>query len=229
MRRDAHALPFRLAHTLVPLLVASAGCQYVSGLDDLESGAGGATGGTSGATTSVTAASTNSSGPSTGPTTTSTGMCNDVPGGPCLPGNQMGCTGAADGCVGTECQVTCNGTTDDPGCNIGGGIGCGPPGSTYDCKILCTASGCGSKTIACNNGMGATCTVRCEGAGACDGTTIQCGTDGCNLECVDGGCTPSTELLCGAGPCNVACMNNPQAPMVTGPSCALDNGCLRAL
>ncbi len=185
-----------LASGLAFVLVA--GCQYVSGLSELETGDSG-TGGTGGG---------------------GGGAC-PKPGAPldCLPQ-----PGKCDGtCAGKVCNVACADGAACPGAEVS----CGDVTDVRsDCTITCGPNGCGGKTIKCPAGPGA-CTVVCDGIPACGMATIECGDGPCRVECSNGGCDPnSTVVQCGGGPCEVVCAmsQGPQSIESTGP-CAVTENC----
>ncbi len=197
----------------IGLIGAVAGCQFVSGLDDLEVGEGGASSQT---TTTSTGTST---GMATGTTGTTMGLCPQPKGGPCL---DVPCKGA---CAGDLCQVCGDG---DASCAVDlGKLRCAFNNiENFDCEFLCGQGRCQDKTIHCP--ADADCIVRCALPGACAGTTIECGTGLCQVHCAMGGCAGS-QLLCGAGKCEVICPDMMEAPpaLLDMPACAPMNGCLQ--
>jgi hypothetical protein len=177
---------------LPPLLLVSSlwGCQFISGIDELESGSGGG--------------GTNSSTGSTGATTG--GGCPMVQGGPCSSTAPMTCP---EQCEGDVCKITC---PDSPMCegtmSNASDMACGEPNTTnYPCVFDCGPLGpanCSDKRIICP-ASSPRCEVICHGAGACASTEIVCGEGECKVTCEMGACSGDTIVRCSHGPCQVNC------------------------
>jgi hypothetical protein len=177
---------------LPPLLLVSSlwGCQFISGIDELETGSGGA-------------ASTSTG--TTGSTATG-GACPMVQGGPCSSDGAMVCPEA---CQGDVCKIDCpgspmcQGTMSNPD-----DMACGDPISVdYPCVFDCSAGippNCSNKRIVCPANA-PRCDVICRGAGACASTEIVCGEGECRVTCEMGACSGETTIKCSHGPCEVDC------------------------
>ena len=110
--------------------------------------------------------------------------CDDVS-GTCFidcPGNAMCMSGAISCPPGWGCTVRCQ---MNNACKQKT-IACP---DDYPCKVLCQGfSACGSSTLNCSDA--GTCKVECgPNDNACDGFTVNCGSDNCTGTC-DGGVTP---------------------------------------
>lgn len=215
-------------------LVTLAGCQVLSGLDDLKSGE----------TASSSVSSSATSGGSGGEGGEGEGgegeggeeeecMPAPVP-QPCMMGPPQGCTG---NCVDSACFLDCGETTPSPGCdvcstpmqpqgcqNVDNGITqCGPSG--YDSACFVTCNGSCSGEIRCPIGAGVACNIDCVEPNSCANTIIKCGDGPCTVVCQQDACDSTTEVVCGGDHCDVNCggaaiqINNQVACELTETNC----------
>ncbi len=209
-----------------------AGCQALTGLDDLETGPSAGTGGggtTTGATTATTgggssstsSASTAGGGGAATSSSSSGGGGNDCP-APIAPTacstGPMLCPGI---CVAPDtCAVACG---QSPGCNLpppnGNTVACGPPTSGYACEITCLGA-CAGKTIECP--ASAPCEVMCNAPGSCFGATITCHDGPCHVTCNAGACDGSTQLNCGTQECVATCAGASSLSVPPSGACYVD-------
>ena len=192
-------------------LVTLAGCQILSGLDDLQSGE----------TVSSNASSSASSGGSGGEGEGGEGEggeaedCMPAPQPqPCMMGPPQGCTGL---CVENACLLDCGGGMPAPGCdlcttpnppqgcqNVDNGITqCGP--SEFASACLVTCSGDCSGEIRCPIGEGVACSIDCATPNSCANTVIKCGDGPCTVFCQQDACDSTTQVICGSDHCDVSC------------------------
>jgi hypothetical protein len=200
-----------------------AGCQLISGLNELHEGSGGgAAGGPVGAggTGAMGAGGTPMGGGPMGGNGTG-GMCGVPPSDEC---EQMigKCNGMCDpvthACVihcPTDGVCTMPPMPDDIPCNdiMNRDLNtdcvyqCPSPDDAVPIGGSTSEDGtCVGRRILCPHHNH--CDVRCDQFdGACFGATIICGEDGgdCTVHCENGGCDDATTIVCGPGPCNVTC------------------------
>lgn len=207
-----------IAHALLLLVLAGFAC----GADD--SGGTGASGGAPSASSGALAGGASQggsggSGPSTcePPCTGMTFCAPYTPGGaqcePCTNAldepcamSAVSCPAPHGTCPGQVCMLQCDATTTCADANDV--IRCGGPGATSACAIDCDDTACAGKTIECP--PYSSCTVRCNSAGSCFGTTILCGTGPCYVRCSGGGaCDDTTSIRCGVNVCHIDCGNAP--------------------
>ena len=202
--------PLRLLAVALLGGMLTVGCEYVSGLNNIQQATG--TGGKSSMATS-----------GTGP------MCGMPLPGQCSSANCPTCrdpqTCAFECATPSACppgQITC-----PPGADCA--VDCTVPNACNSRMIICPASGnhtcavtCGQPTMA-NSVTSGTSMMLMP---ACGGTVVMCGDGPCSITCNGGNCVPSgagqaTMIHCGANSCDMICNASAPPEFTNTNSCGL--------
>jgi hypothetical protein len=215
--------------TLFLCSLVLAGCQLVSGLDDLHVGTGGAGGAGGGSTTDTTS--------------TTTATTNTTTGSSCgMPADTCAAADCAGNCESNVCKVSCpdganvcdNPPADDDlpcvfmGKDAACEFDCSPPTPTTGAGGGVPFGSCAGRTIKCPPNH--RCDVVCTGMGACVDMTVECpiGDAPCTLTCSDAACSDATtKLVCGGGLCQADCSMTqpPQIDQTTHNPCQVVDNC----